>query len=230
MLRALEHDGVDVRLGAAVSRVDATADGIRVEVTGAGAITAGQLLVAVGRRPLTNGLGLARAGVAVDDLGYIRTDDRLATTAAGVYAAGDVTGRLAFTHAADEMGRIAAVNALYRLARLRFHAASVPMVTFTDPEVARVGMTEAQAAGRGGRVAHLPLSAVDRAVTAGRTEGFIRLVTAPRGALGHAGGGRLVGATVVAPHAGEMIHELALAVRTGMFTGRLAQTVHAHPT
>ncbi|MGI8696951.1 MAG: hypothetical protein ACR2JQ_09940 [Mycobacteriales bacterium] len=96
--------------------------------------------------------------------------------------------------------------------------------------MARVGLTEAEAAGRGGRVAFLPMAEVDRAIAAGETDGFIKLVAVPRRGTGHLGGGRLVGATVVAGRAGEMIAELALAVRTGMFTGRLAQTVHAYPT
>jgi pyruvate/2-oxoglutarate dehydrogenase complex dihydrolipoamide dehydrogenase (E3) component len=104
-------------------------------------------------------------------------------------------------------------------------------VVFTDPEVAQVGLTEEQAASvRGARVAYLPMREVDRAVTAGRTEGFVKLIAGPRRLTGGLGGGRLLGATVVASRAGEMIDELALAMRAGMFTGRLAQTAHAYPT
>jgi pyruvate/2-oxoglutarate dehydrogenase complex dihydrolipoamide dehydrogenase (E3) component len=152
-----------------------------------------------------------------------------ATGVRGVWAAGDVTGRLLFTHAADEMGRTAAFNALRWPLRKRVRERSVPRVTFTDPEVARVGLTESEAASAGRAVvAELPMSELDRAIVAGRTEGFVKLISQPRlrtGALG-----RLAGATVVAPHAGEVIHELALAVRTGMTVARLAQTVHAYPT
>jgi pyruvate/2-oxoglutarate dehydrogenase complex dihydrolipoamide dehydrogenase (E3) component len=104
-------------------------------------------------------------------------------------------------------------------------------VVFTDPEVAQVGLTEAEAATHAGaRVAWLPVREADRAVTAGRTEGFVKIIAGRRGVLGNAGGGRVLGATIVAARAGEMIHEPALAMRTGMFTGRLAQATHAYPT
>jgi hypothetical protein len=91
-------------------------------------------------------------------------------------------------------------------------------------------MTETDAADHGGRVAYLPLDAVDRAITAGETRGFVKLVAGPRRVLRHTGGGRILGATVVAPTGGELVHEAALAMRTRMFTGRLAQTTHAYPT
>ena len=94
-----------------------------------------------------------------------------------------------------------------------------------------MGLTEAQAAAhRGARVAYLPMRKADRAVTAGRTEGFIKIIAGPRPVLGKTGGGRVLGATVVAARAGEMIQEPALAMRTGMFTGRLAQAAHAYST
>jgi pyruvate/2-oxoglutarate dehydrogenase complex dihydrolipoamide dehydrogenase (E3) component len=137
---------------------------------------------------------------------------------------------LQFTHAADEMGRLAVANALSRHGRRRFDTSAIPWVTFTSPEVGRVGMTEAEAAAHGGRVAFLPMTEVDRAVTAGRTQGFVKLIAGPRRLLGNAGGGRILGATVVAERGGELVHEAALAMRTYMFTGRLAQAVHAYPT
>ncbi|PZS15644.1 MAG: hypothetical protein DLM54_12350, partial [Acidimicrobiales bacterium] len=138
-----------------------------------------------------------------------------------------------FTHVAEYQGRLVAENIGKPGKRSRTKKADyrvVPWVTFTDPEVARVGMTEAESAGRGGRVAYLPMTEVDRAVVAGQTRGFVKLVAGPKLVLGQTGGGRLLGATVVAARGGEMIHEAALAIRTGMFTGRLAQTVHAYPT
>jgi pyruvate/2-oxoglutarate dehydrogenase complex dihydrolipoamide dehydrogenase (E3) component len=134
-----------------------------------------------------------------------------------------------FTHAADEMGRIAARNAFKRGPRPSFDASLVPWVIFTDPEVAQVGITEAEAPRRA-RVALLPMTSVDRARIAGRTEGFVKLIAGPRPVLGNTGGGKLLGATIVGPRAGETIHEAALAMRTGIFVGRLAQTVHAYPT
>ena len=136
---------------------------------------------------------------------------------------------LHLSHAADEMGRVASGNALGRGLRGRFRGDSVPRVVFTDPEVASVGLTPGQAP-PGSRVAYLPLSEVDRAVTDGRTGGFIAIVAGPRRLLRNAGGGRILGATIVAPRAGEMIQEIVLAMRTGAFAGRLAQTSHAYPT
>jgi pyruvate/2-oxoglutarate dehydrogenase complex dihydrolipoamide dehydrogenase (E3) component len=170
----------------------------------------------------------------MDEHGYIATDRHLATTTRGIYAAGDVTGRMPFTHAAFVMGRLAARNALRRrwVPRGSFATAAIPWVVFTDPEVAQVGQTEAEAATAhpGARVAWLPMSEADRAVTAGRTEGFVKIIAGRRRLLGSLGGGRVLGATIVAARAGEMIHEPALAMRAGMFTGRLAQATHAYPT
>ncbi len=228
---ALARDGVEVCLGTKVTAVRRPADGVvRVELDDGSTVDSAQLLVAVGRRPATDGLDLAAAGVQVDERGYIKVDERLRANGGRVYAVGDVNGGLQFTHAADEMGRTAALNALRFPLRLRFRSDAVPWVTFTRPEVARVGMSEADAAEHGGRVAHLPMSAVDRAIAAGRTEGFITLIAGPRLLSRNLAGGRLLGATIVAERAGEMIHEVALAMRVGAFTGRLAQTVHAYPT
>jgi pyruvate/2-oxoglutarate dehydrogenase complex dihydrolipoamide dehydrogenase (E3) component len=133
------------------------------------------------------------------------------------------------------MGWVAASNALSKLARVRnfrFDPAGVPWATFTAPEVGRVGLIEAEAAERhpGAKVAHLPLEHVDRAVAVGAERGFIRLIAAPKRGVRHLGGGRLVGATMVAPTGGDLVHEAALAMQTNMFVGRLAQTSHAYPT
>ena len=196
---------------------------------GSQSVTVERVLLAAGRAPAVDDLGLKELGVKLRGPGWVVTDDRLATSVKGVYAAGDITGRTALTHAADEMGRLAAANALGRGPRGRFRERWIPRVTFTDPEVARVGAVEAEAPARS-RVAYLPLSEVDRAVIDGRADGFVKIMAGPRPVLGRFGGGRVVGATVVAPRAGEMIAEVALAMRTGAFAGRLAQTAHAYPT
>jgi pyruvate/2-oxoglutarate dehydrogenase complex dihydrolipoamide dehydrogenase (E3) component len=227
-------EGISVRTGAAVASAKHNEDGVTLCLASGEEAAGDQLLVATGRDPVTGHLGLEEAGVRLDDRGYVATDRHLATTAPGIYAAGDVTGLMLFTHAAHAMGRLAARNAL----RHRwsppgaFATTAIPWVVFTNPEVAQVGLTEAQAAAAhaGARVAFLPMSEADRAVTAGRTEGFVKIIAGRRRVLGAAGGGRVLGATIVAARAGEMIHEPALAMRTGMFTGRLAQTIHAYPT
>jgi pyruvate/2-oxoglutarate dehydrogenase complex dihydrolipoamide dehydrogenase (E3) component len=228
--RSLTGLGVRVVTGVVIERVESTGMGrVRIFVDGQ-EIVADKLLMAVGRVPNAEELGLDELGIELTEDSYIKTDDRLSTNVRGVYAAGDVTGKLAFTHAADEMGRLAAGNALGKGQRGRYRTHWIPWVTFTSPEVARIGMTEAVAAAHGGRVAELPLSEIDRAITDGSEDGFIKLIAGPKRITRGLFGGQLIGATIVAPRAGEMIHEIALAMRVGMFTGRLAQTVHAYPS
>ncbi|MGH3279766.1 MAG: dihydrolipoyl dehydrogenase family protein, partial [Trebonia sp.] len=228
-------EGITVRTGSPVEAVTSiqNGSGILLQVHDSPEVAAKTLLVAAGRTPATAGLALDAAGIRRSDRGAVVVDGALATTARGVYAAGDVTGLMPFTHAAYAMGRIAARNALRkRQPQERFRPAGIPWAVFTDPEVAQAGLTEEQAAARvpGARVACLPMREVDRAVTAGRTDGFIKIIAGPRRLVGSLGGGRVLGATIVAPRAGDMIGEIALAMRTGMFTGRLAQTTHAYPT
>lgn len=228
---ALAVDGVHIRTGRRVTSLTGTPGAITARLDDGTAIDAEQLLVAVGRRPQTDNLDLERAGIRLDGRGHIITDAHLETTARGIYAAGDVTGRAPFTHAADEMGRIAANNALSRIAWRRFHQDAIPAVIFTSPEVARVGLTEHQVAAiPGARVAELPLDELDRAITAGHTDGYIKLIAAPRTPTGNLAGGRLIGATIVAERAGEMIAIPTLALRTRMWPARLALTVQAYPT
>jgi pyruvate/2-oxoglutarate dehydrogenase complex dihydrolipoamide dehydrogenase (E3) component len=231
----LAAEGTTVRTSSAVGKIEASPNGsgflLRLDDSSEVAVT--HLLVAAGRVPVADGLGLDAAGVRVNESGAVAVDGHLATTAPGIYAAGDCTGLMPFTHAAYAMGRVAARNALRgrRWPRDSFSADGIPWAVFTDPEVAQAGLTEEQAAGvRGARVAYLPMREVDRAVTAGRTEGFVKLIAGPRRLTGSLGGGRVLGATVVASRAGEMIDEIALAMRAGMFTGRLAQASHAYPT
>lgn len=232
---ALEAAGVTVLTGTTVNAVEPDGDGATVILADGRRLTAERVLVAVGRRPNSNRGGLEAAGVELDNRGYVVNEDDLNTSVAGVYVAGDLSGRLQFTHAADHMGRMAAANILSRVSRVRpqrFIASQIPWVTFTTPEIARIGYTEAEAARsvKGAMVAELPLSEHDRALTANAADGFIKIIAAPRPIIGMTGGGHIVGATIVAERAGEMMAEIALAVRLGAFTGRLAQTVHAYPT
>jgi pyruvate/2-oxoglutarate dehydrogenase complex dihydrolipoamide dehydrogenase (E3) component len=228
-LDALEGSGVTVRLDTPVRRFSRTGDHDEVISDGGPALEVERVLVATGRRPTTSDLGLDLVGVRMGSGGAIKVDAKLRTSVDNIYAIGDVNGLLPFTHAADEMGRLAVGHMFSSGPRWKFDASVVPWVTFVEPEVARVGCTEATA-GRGARVAFVPLAEIDRALTDGTTAGFIKIIAEPKRLTRGLGGGRITGATIVAPHAGEMIHELALAVRTNMFTGRLAQLVHAYPT
>lgn len=216
----LRGEGVTVVTGTGVDRVTGgtlhLGDGATVEVD--------RILVATGRRPRSTDLGLAAAGVRCAERGHVVIDDLMRTSNRRIFAAGDVTGTLPFTHVAGVQGGYAATNALLGLRR-RIDYAAVPWVTFTDPEVARVGATLAQARHRHGsraRAERLDHDHVDRAITDGRTDGFTQLVSGP--------GGRLLGATVVSPRAGETIAELAAAIRRGAKVRDVASTVHPYPT
>jgi pyruvate/2-oxoglutarate dehydrogenase complex dihydrolipoamide dehydrogenase (E3) component len=216
----LRADGVDLRLGTKPVKVE----GNRLLVDDGEPIEFDRILVAAGREPETGDLGLDTIGAELDDKGGVKVDDRLATTAKGVYAAGDAITALPFTHVAGYHGRTVVANALFRT-RARVSYDDVPWATFTDPEVGRVGLTEAQARERHGddavSVTH-DYSHNDRAITAGETHGFAKLVGDPKG--------RLVGATVAAPHGGESIAELAAWIRAGRKIDDVSQTVHAYPT
>lgn len=233
---ALSADGVTILTGAKVTLVERRSNGqVCVHTNSREPVVADQLLATTGRAPSGRGFGLEELGVDIDWCGAVTVDDTMATNVDGIWAVGDVTGRLQFTHAAGRMGWIAASNALSKMARIhkfRFDTRAMPWATFTTPEVGRVGLTEVEAAQQHpkARVAYLPLTHVDRAVAVGAEAGFVKLIAAPRTGTGYFAGGRLIGATVVAPTGGELIHEAALAMQTNMFVGRLAQTTHAYPT
>jgi pyruvate/2-oxoglutarate dehydrogenase complex dihydrolipoamide dehydrogenase (E3) component len=222
----LRADGVDLRLGTTPVRV--AQDGRTLVVdSGDGSETRiefDRILVAAGRRPETGDLGLEAIGAELDSGGGVKVDERLATSAKGVYAAGDAITALPFTHVAGYHGRTVVANALFR-GRGRISYDAVPWATFTDPEVGRVGLTEAAARERHGddavTVTH-DYAHNDRAITAGETHGFAKLVGDPKG--------RLVGATVAAPRGGESIAELAAWVRAERKIDDVSQTVHAYPT
>jgi pyruvate/2-oxoglutarate dehydrogenase complex dihydrolipoamide dehydrogenase (E3) component len=229
----LRREGVDVRTGTEVERVETSPAGPLLQLSDGSALACTHLLVAVGRQPSTQGLGLDRAGVRVDERGRVLTDAHLRASET-VWAAGDCTSPLQFTHVGDEQGRLAAANAVAssRVGRKAWDDRVVPWVTFTEPEVARVGLSEEQAVAAYGdrvRVATYEDRRSDRGRTAGVTDGFVKLV-AVRGRVGGMALGRLVGMTVVGPMAGEQIAQGALAMRSGMLVGRLAQTLAAYPT
>ncbi len=214
------REGVEVFVRAPVDHVEETGDG--VALTAAGARFEGDaLLVAVGRRPRLDQLNLERAGVTFTEEG-ISVDSKLRTSNPRIHAAGDVAGSLQFTHYAGWQGYVAARNALFPGA-MRGKREGVPWVVFTDPEVGQVGFTEDEARRRGWRteVLQLPLERVDRAQTTGELDGFIKLVARHE---------TLVGATVVAPVAGEVINELALAIQSKVTLRQLSLTIHAYPT
>lgn len=218
----LTDEGIAVRLGAPVVRIDCR-EGRVVATVGDALCEGDALLLALGRRPMTSGLGLEAAGVATRGAA-VQVDAGLRTSQRHIYAAGDCTGGHQYTHYAAWQGAVAARNAL-----LPGQAAGtpemVPRVVFTDPEIAHVGLDAATARLRCGasmRVVHWPMANIDRAVTEGDTGGWVRVVLGPAD--------RVVGASVVGPHAGELVHEWALAIRRGMRLRDVARVLHGYPT
>ncbi len=224
--QALEADGVRLELGARMVRVEqrgadkvvvAERDGVEVEAAGE------ILLLAMGRAANVEGLGLEEAGVAFERQG-VTVDDRLRTSNPRIYAAGDVAGSYQFTHAADAMARIVLRNAFF-FGRGKLSALTMPWCTYTMPEVAHVGLyeSESERAGCELEALRMDFSEIDRAILDGEDQGFAKLVIEKKS-------GRLRGATVVAPHAGELIGEAILAVSRGWRARDLSSLIHPYPT
>lgn len=218
LTESLIADGVDVRTGA-------TATSIREQqliLADAHPVAFDRVLVAVGRTPRTAALGLMSAGVTTDERGYVVVDDRLRTSNPRIWAAGDLTGHPQFTHTAGMHGSIAATNAVLGVHRT-VDKTGEPRVTFTDPEIAVVGIGPRTAERvKGLRVVTLSHGHLDRAITEARTGGLTQLVLDRRR--------RIVGAGIVGPRAGETIGELVLAVKHGMRTRDIASATHPYPT
>jgi len=220
LAQVFSDEGIHLRLGAPVERVSRA--GQQVVVSAGGAQFEGDaILVATGRRPNITGLDLERAGIEVRNAA-ISVDRRLATTADGVYAAGDVTGGLQFTHYAGWQGYAAARNALLPGSENGVRD-GVPWTVFTDPAVGQVGTVRGESSSRrrGWREHRVDLSRVDRAETESAKRGFVKL---------YIDGKRLVGASIVSPHAGELINELSVAIESGARIGDLARAIHVYPT
>jgi pyruvate/2-oxoglutarate dehydrogenase complex dihydrolipoamide dehydrogenase (E3) component len=225
--RAFERDGVNVLLGVELLRADRQQEGKRLLVRRDGTqdeVVADEILIAVGRAPNVEGLGLDAAEVAYDSARGIHVDDTLRTANSAIYAAGDICSRFKFTHMSDALARIAIRNALFP-GRGKASALTVPWCTYTDPEIGHVGLYEHEARERGIDVRTFvqPLAEVDRAIVDGEDEGLLKVHV-------RAGSDRMVGATLVARHAGEMLAEITLAMvgRLGLKT--IANTIHTYPT
>jgi len=216
--RRLTRDGVHLHVGAEVTNVARASDRIVVTVDGEQA-AADALLVAAGRSPNVERLGLEAAGVTVGP-GGVDVDDHLRTANSRIYASGDVCSPFKFTHAADALSRVVIQNALF-FGRKRASDLVIPWCTFTAPEVAHVGITTEGASSSGAGTITIPLTDVDRAVVDDETDGFLRV---------HHRAGRIRGATIVAPHAGEIIGTVALAMQHGRGVADLAAIIFPYPT
>ncbi|MBT5373269.1 MAG: FAD-dependent oxidoreductase, partial [Rhodospirillaceae bacterium] len=221
----LKREGVDIYEGARAIRVEGKAGQISVTIEKAGTketITGSDLLVAAGRHPVVEGLGLETAGVEYTPAG-IAIDKRLRTSNKKIYAIGDVTGGYQFTHVAGYHAGIVIRNALLRLPS-KADMSAVPWVTYSDPELAHVGLTEAEALEKGGdiRLLRRGFDENDRARTEGECEGLIKVVTDKKG--------RILGASIVGAAAGELIAPWVLAMSQGLKIGAMAGAIAPYPT
>ena len=224
--KKFRQEGIAIHFEAKILRAESDGAAKRIVYRGpAGeeSITGSHIVAAVGRHPNTEGLGLEAAGVAHGPEG-VTVNDRLQTTNARIYAAGDICSPFKFTHAADAMARIVIQNALF-WGRKKASTLVIPWCTFTQPEVAHVGLheDEASAKGRDVKTYRIDMQDMDRAVLESETEGFAKVHVDRKT-------GKILGATLVGAHAGDMIGELTLAMTAGLSMGAIAKTILPYPT
>jgi dihydrolipoamide dehydrogenase len=227
--RLFQKQGIGFRLGAKVAGVKTKKDRLEVSVApasgegGGETLAADVVLVAIGRRPYTKGLGLAEAGIQLDERGRVRTDARFLTSVEGIYAIGDVIAGPMLAHKAEDEGSALAEILAGQAGHVNYGV--IPSVVYTMPEIAVVGRTEEELkeAGTEYRAGKFPFSANGRARAMNRTEGFVKV-------LADRTTDRVLGVHVVGAGAGEMIHESAVLMEFGGSAEDLARTCHAHPT
>jgi dihydrolipoamide dehydrogenase len=223
--KALNKRGVEIHTGAKLLEIAAVPSGIqaiyekdetRQKAQGAAAV------IAVGRRPVTKALSLETAGI-VPVKGFVTVDERMRTGVPGIYAVGDITGKLQLAHVAGAQGLVAAANIAGKETKMRYDI--VPACVYTNPEIAGVGLTEeaVKAAGLPYRIGHFPAAANGRSLIMNAADGFVKIIT-------HAETGEILGAHIMAARATDLIGEIAAAMRAEATIGELADTVHGHPT
>ena len=227
LAEAMARDGVEIHLNTEAVNVRTEGGKKHIETINDGnvaTIVVDQILTGIGRVPAVEGLGLDAAGVAFDVEAGVHVDDFLRTTNPRIYAAGDVCLEHRFTDTADATARIVVRNALF-FGRQRISGLTIPWCTYTDPEIAHVGMYVRQARRRGIPVKTftVPMHSVDRAIADGEEDGFVKIHV-------REGTDTILGATVVARHAGEMINDISLAMVAGIGLGTVARVIHAYPT
>ncbi len=222
-----EREGITVLTGHAAERVEPARKVLLCRHDGASVdVPFDRLLVALGRTPNTAGLGLEALGVELAANGALRPDAFMQTNLPTLHCAGDVAGRWQFTHTAAHQAWYAAVNALFGgLKRFRLDDRVIPWATYTDPEVGRVGLNEQEAAERAipVEVTTFALEELDRAIVDSAEQGFVKVLTRP-------GSDRILGATIVGAHAGELIAEFVLAMKHGLGLNKILGTIHVYPT
>jgi pyruvate/2-oxoglutarate dehydrogenase complex dihydrolipoamide dehydrogenase (E3) component len=224
---AMVRDGVDVRINSETTGLS-LADGEKVmHVSRNGLeeqLRADEVLVGIGRQPNVEGLNLEAVGVEYDERAGVKVNDRLQTTNPRIYAAGDICSRFKFTHAADFMARIVIQNSLF-MGRRKASALTIPWCTYTSPELAHIGWSQKESATQGVQIDTFtqPLASVDRAILDGGTDGFVKIHVKK-------GTDHIVGATIVAEHAGDLIGSLSIAMTHGIGLGKIASSIYPYPT
>ena len=215
--------GIDIFTDTIVEKVEKSGDDFICTVSGGNKITADKVLISVGRKPNSTGIGIEKAGVEVDQKGYIKVDSHLKTNVQGIYAVGDVIGGLQLAHVASEVGKIAAENIAGKTKEMDYSI--IPWAVFTSPEIGTVGLNEAQARKKNIKVCTgvFPFSSSGKAYISGETEGFIKIVT-------NSETGEILGAQMIGPRASDLVHEVAVAMKGEMLVDDLVSTVHSHPT
>jgi dihydrolipoamide dehydrogenase len=226
LMKRIEKRYANIFLGTKVTAIEARAEGLVVQFDGSKAPqtdTFDKVLVAVGRKPNGRLIGAENAGVVVDERGFIQTDTQMRTNVPTIFAIGDVVGQPMLAHKAVHEGRVAAEVAAGH--NSSFDARVIPSVAYTDPEVAWVGLTETEARAQGVNCGKgvFPWAASGRSLSLGRDEGVTKL-------LFNSDTGRVIGAGIVGPGAGELIAEVALAIEMGADAEDVGLTIHAHPT
>jgi dihydrolipoamide dehydrogenase len=223
--REMTKRGITLHLGVRVEKVVVEATQIIATLSGGPTITAERLLVSIGRTMNTEGLGLDEAGVAIGKRGEIIVDERMETNAPGIYAIGDAVGRIMLAHVASAEGKIAAANAVAEQGNHLMNYDVVPAGIFTQPEIGTVGLKEWEAAGRSlnVRVGRYPFRALGRAHTMDEIVGMVKVIADQET-------GRILGVHIIGPHASDLIHEAAIAMRLGAKASDMAEMIHAHPT
>jgi dihydrolipoamide dehydrogenase len=221
--REFKKQKIKLLKGVKVQRVEGHPDGVHAVLSDGTELKAQKMLVSIGRALNTQGIGLEAVGVKTGPRGEVEVDDRMQTNIEGIYAVGDITGKLLLAHVASRQGLVAAQNACGQQARMDYSV--VPAAIFTSPEIGSVGLREQEARQQGipYRVGTFPYRALGKAHAMGEISGFVKLIA-------HRDTDRLLGAHIIGPHASDLVHEAALAMAHGLKASQLAHTIHAHPT
>lgn len=223
LTHAFNQQGITMLTNTSVKKIDKKKEGLTLFLSDGRTLQSEMVVVSVGRRFNSAGLGLEKAGVLTGPKGNIEVNEKMETNIPGIYAIGDVTGKMMLAHVASHQGMVAASNALGRKAHLNYTA--VPAVIFTDPEIASVGLTAEQAKEKGWEISvgRFPFQALGKSQAAIETEGFVEVVS-------HRKTGEILGAQVVGHNASALIAEMTLAINNELTLDCVIETIHAHPT